>query len=222
MRVKIKGLKLSDVDYKNGEATTWGICSKGALTGEGQRLLKKYPQYNYLHNDWDIKTEDQLYAGVVYAYIVDHILEENKENNEIIQRYKQVQSWSYNNNPNNPNDKSANRINTSFLEQYEDYLVEQKYPGIHERARQERYQQMVENENRLDAIAQQKQADEWRANIQLQQDLASGKRVVCPYCHSTNTEKISTVSRAVSVSIVGAASGKIGKQWHCKNCGSNF
>ena len=127
MRVKIKGLKLSDVDYKNGKATTWGICSKGALTGEGQRLLKKYPQYNYLHNDWDVKTEDQFYAGVVYAYIVDHILEENKENNEIIQRYKQVQSWSYNNNPNNPNDKSANRINISFLEQYEDYLVEQKY-----------------------------------------------------------------------------------------------
>jgi hypothetical protein len=222
MRVKIKGLKLSDVDYKNGKATTWGICSKGALTGEGQRLLKKYPQYNYLHNDWDIKTEDQLYAGVVYAYIVDHILEENKGNNEIIQRYKQVQSWSYSNNPNNPNDKSTNRINTSFLEQYEDYLVEQKYPGIHERARRERYQQMVENENRLDAIAQQKQADEWRANIQLQQDLASGKRVVCPYCKSTNTEKISTVSRAVSVSLVGAASGKIGKQWHCKNCGSNF
>ena len=209
MRVKIKGLKLSDVDYKNGKATTWGICSKGALTGEGQRLLKKYPQYNYLHNDWDVKTED-------------HILEENKENNEIIQRYKQVQSWSYNNNPNNPNDKSANRINISFLEQYEDYLVEQKYPGIHERAKRERYQQMIENENRLDAIAQQKQADEWRAKIQTQQDLASGKRVVCPYCHSTDTEKISTVSRAVSVSLVGAASGKIGKQWHCKNCGSDF
>ena len=58
--------------------------------------------------------------------------------------------------------------------------------------------------------------------IQAQQDLASGKRVVCPYCKSTNTEKISTVSRAVSVSLVGAASGKIGKQWHCKQCGSNF
>lgn len=81
---------------------------------------------------------------------------------------------------------------------------------------------MIENENRLDAIAQQKQADEWRAKIQTQQDLASGKRVVCPYCHSTDTEKISTVSRAVSVSLVGAASGKIGKQWHCKNCGSDF
>lgn len=58
--------------------------------------------------------------------------------------------------------------------------------------------------------------------IKEQQDLASGKRVVCPYCKSANTEKISTVSRAVSVSLVGAASGKIGKQWHCKNCGSNF
>lgn len=58
--------------------------------------------------------------------------------------------------------------------------------------------------------------------IKEQQDLASGKRVVCPYCKSTNTEKISTVSRAVSVSLVGAASGKIGKQWHCNNCKSDF
>ena len=174
MRTKIKGLKLSDVDYKNGKATTWGICSKGALTGEGQRLLKKYPQYNYLQKDWDIKTEDQFYAAVVYAYIVDCVLKENQANDEIIRRYKQVQGWSYNNNPNNSDDKSTNRINISFLEQYEDYLIEQKYPGIHERAKQEKYQQMVENEKRLDAIEAQKQADEWRANIKTQQDLASG------------------------------------------------
>lgn len=57
---------------------------------------------------------------------------------------------------------------------------------------------------------------------QEQQDLVSGKRVICPYCKSTNTEKISTLNRAVSISLVGAASSKLGKQWHCKNCNSNF
>ena len=46
--------------------------------------------------------------------------------------------------------------------------------------------------------------------------------VECPYCHATNTTKISTVSRMVSVGTLGPASKKIGKQWHCNHCGSNF
>ena len=213
MKVKIKGLKLSDVDYKNGKATTWGICSKGALIGEGQRLLRIHPKYNELRNDWDIKTDDQFYASVVYAYIVDYILNENAGNQEITKKYNQVISWSYSNNPDDPSDKSQYRINTSFLEQYEDYLIELKHPGIHERAKKEKY---------FESLEQYKQAEAQQAARKEQQDLDSGKRVVCPYCKSTNTEKISTVSRAVSVSLVGAASGKIGKQWHCKQCGSNF
>lgn len=222
MKVKIKGLKLSDVDYKNGKATTWGICSKGALTGEGQRLLRIYPKYNELRNDWDIKTDDQFYASVVYAYIVDYILSENADNQEIIKKYNQVISWSYSNNPDDPSDKSQYRINTSFLEQYEDYLIELKHPGIHERAKKEKYYELVEKEKYFESLEQYKQIKAQQAARKEQQDLASGKRVVCPYCHSANTEKISTMSRAVSVSLVGAASGKIGKQWHCKQCGSNF
>ena len=222
MKVKIKGLKLSDVDYKNGKATTWGICSKGALTGEGQRLLRIYPKYNELRNDWDIKTDDQFYASVVYAYIVDYILSENADNQEIAKKYNQVISWSYSNNPDDPSDKSQYRINMSFLEQYEDYLIELKHPGIHERAKKEKYQELVKKEKYFESLEQYKQAEAQQAARKEQQDLASGKRVVCPYCKSTNTEKISTVSRAVSISLVGAASGKIGKQWHCKQCGSNF
>lgn len=46
--------------------------------------------------------------------------------------------------------------------------------------------------------------------------------IECPYCHSTNTSKISTVNRAVSVSMVGLDSKKIGKQWHCNICKSDF
>jgi ribosomal protein L37E/putative Mn2+ efflux pump MntP len=46
--------------------------------------------------------------------------------------------------------------------------------------------------------------------------------VKCPYCQSVNIKKISTTSRAISVGTVGAASGKIGKQWHCNNCKSDF
>lgn len=40
----------------------------------------------------------------------------------------------------------------------------------------------------------------------------------CPHCNSTNIERISTIDRAVSVETVGLASGKIGKQYKCKNC----
>ena len=46
--------------------------------------------------------------------------------------------------------------------------------------------------------------------------------IECPYCHSTDVSKIGTVNRAVSVGMVGVASSKIGKQWHCNKCKSNF
>ena len=46
--------------------------------------------------------------------------------------------------------------------------------------------------------------------------------IECPYCHSTNVSKISTLGRAASVGIFGLASKKIGKQWHCNHCKSNF
>ena len=44
----------------------------------------------------------------------------------------------------------------------------------------------------------------------------------CPYCSSYNTSRIGTISRSVSIGLVGLASSKIGKQWHCNNCNSDF
>lgn len=46
--------------------------------------------------------------------------------------------------------------------------------------------------------------------------------ITCPYCQSTNVSKIGTLGRMVSVGFWGLASGKVGKQWHCKKCGSDF
>ena len=40
----------------------------------------------------------------------------------------------------------------------------------------------------------------------------------CPYCNSTRIEKISTANRLVSVEMFGLASGKIAKQYKCKDC----
>lgn len=46
--------------------------------------------------------------------------------------------------------------------------------------------------------------------------------VQCPYCKSWDTDPISTASRVASVALVGVASGKIGKNYHCNKCGANF
>ncbi len=46
--------------------------------------------------------------------------------------------------------------------------------------------------------------------------------VECPYCKSNNTKKISTTSRVISTSVFGLGSKKLGKQWHCNQCGSDF
>ena len=46
--------------------------------------------------------------------------------------------------------------------------------------------------------------------------------VTCPYCQSTDTKKISGTSRWVSTGLFGLASSKVGKQWHCRKCGSDF
>lgn len=46
--------------------------------------------------------------------------------------------------------------------------------------------------------------------------------VICPYCSSNNVRKITTVNRVVSTTMVGIASSKIGKQWHCNTCKSDF
>lgn len=46
--------------------------------------------------------------------------------------------------------------------------------------------------------------------------------VMCPYCKSTNVVKLSMLGKVVSVEVLGAASNKIGKQWHCNDCDSNF
>lgn len=46
--------------------------------------------------------------------------------------------------------------------------------------------------------------------------------VAIPYCQSTNTSKISVVDRVVSTGLFGLGSNKVGKQYHCNKCGSNF
>lgn len=219
----------SDVDISNRTAQNFlGKYTERALTREGKRLYKKHPEYEYLKEDPFLNDpwkdgyefdETEFYNSVVYAYMAEQFLRQkpefNKKYQEIIKERKNNWNKSSNKLIKNNIDKIYSSFNGEFFSWYSDYLREQADPGILER---ERKQWEQEQKNLQIAHDMRKM----QAKIQLQQDLASGKRVICPYCKSTNTEKISTVSRAVSVSLVGAASGKIGKQWHCNNCKSDF
>lgn len=44
----------------------------------------------------------------------------------------------------------------------------------------------------------------------------------CTYCGSTNIRKIGLLNRAISTELWGLGSKKIGKQFHCNNCGADF
>lgn len=208
-----------DVDAKSGTAKNFmGNYTRAALIREGKKLFKKYPEYKYLKNDQTLKNDNDFFESVVYAYMIDQILKNSPDleyeyKKTVTKQSKFIKETSYE--YKGKSGEPYSFFNNIFLQWYQDYLREQADPGCIERERKEA-------ERKQQALKDAKMMQEMHERIKTQQDLASGKRVVCPYCKSTNTEKISTVSRAVSVSLVGAASGKIGKQWHCKQCGSNF
>ena len=178
-----------------------------------KKILKIKPEYEALWKDRRVEHLEDFREAVTRAYFVDCIIEEHPELKKEYERILEEDKKSLTRRAGG--EESIDYINSTFLCWYYDYLRNLADPGVVEREREAARQKYAR-------LREQHKAEEQQAARKEQQDLASGKRVVCPYCKSTNTEKISTVSRAVSVSLVGAASGKIGKQWHCKQCGSNF
>ena len=51
---------------------------------------------------------------------------------------------------------------------------------------------------------------------------STSQKITCPYCKSTNTKKIGILGRSISFELFGFGSSKVGKQWHCNNCNSDF
>lgn len=194
-----------------------GYFQKLSWWNEAKRILKEYPEYSYLKDDPDTKTLEDYYENVTRAYLTDCILKEHKE---FKGQYKQIKTK--NKKLFEDNRVHYKRNNSDFLQFYYDQLREQAHPGILDVEENIRKQKLEAHRQEMERLHAQHQAEQRQAARKEQQDLATGKRVVCPYCHSTDTEKISVASRAVSVSLVGAASSKLGKQWHCKQCGSNF
>lgn len=214
-----------DIDVGRGKAKNlFGDYTEGALVKEGKRLYRKHPEYKYLEDDPWVKfykkkenTDNEFYYSIVCAYMVDQLL---KEHPELACEYEKIKKETIDKSQNSSIAKGKaefvySSFNNRFLCWYQDYLREQADPGCLERERQE-------HERKQKALETARQVEKWKAKQQEQQDLTSGKRVVCPYCKSTNTEKIGTLNRVVSVSLVGVASSKLGKQWHCNNCKSDF
>lgn len=193
-----------DVNYNGNDGN---FIEKIKRAKEGKRLFELHPEYKYLKEDKDAKTEDEFYRLVLYTYMVDTILTNNDYFQSIYKEIYERNQKFYEGCSKNEG-ISISWTNDEFLRWYTSFLREQKNPGIlaYERAQREK-----ELQESIALHAAMTKMDE-----------AKHPHVPCPYCHSTNTEKISTLNRAVSISIVGAASSKLGKQWHCNNCKSDF
>ena len=82
----------------------------------------------------------------------------------------------------------------------------------------------------IDENTNKKVGDDWydstreaRSPAPFSKPQPSTPTITCPYCQSTNTKKISGLSKAVSVGLFGIfALGKTTKQFHCNNCKADF
>ena len=90
------------------------------------------------------------------------------------------------------------------------------------------YRKSFLGENQISPEMTQKRIEyEIKRHEEIQKEFAGFKSkttptVKCPYCQSTNTKKIGAGGRLLSTLTFGIASGKMGKQWHCNNCKSDF
>lgn len=76
-----------------------------------------------------------------------------------------------------------------------------------------------------DIIEYELKMSQFRAQAEQQKSIKNeqlNNDIQCPYCKSNNINKISSTSRVASTYLLGLGSKKIGKQWHCNKCGSDF
>lgn len=83
----------------------------------------------------------------------------------------------------------------------------------------------MQNLKKSDIIEYELKMSQFRTQYEQQQTAHPTQQhntPTCPYCKSTNIKKISATSRLGSTILFGIGSKKIGKQWHCNNCKSDF
>lgn len=83
---------------------------------------------------------------------------------------------------------------------------------------------VISREHLVDPFTQQEKERQKNIEDNRREQLEKQKNpiITCPYCQSTNTKKIGVVGRSVSFGLFGFGSSKMGKQWHCNHCYSDF
>ena len=95
-----------------------------------------------------------------------------------------------------------------------------KYKDYLEEIRQQGYE--ITNKEFVDGLRAGRKDTYKNTNIAITEE-QSCPIITCPYCKSTNTKKISGLSKAVGVGLFGIfALGKTTKQFHCNNCKADF
>lgn len=104
---------------------------------------------------------------------------------------------------------------------YEASQLLQKISGldwIHSHA----YETMIKENNYIIPKNLDKVVEEYLEGNRRRTEAIAVNSVKCPYCKSANVKKLSFTGKALSVGTLGLFSKKIGKQWHCNKCNSDF
>ena len=77
----------------------------------------------------------------------------------------------------------------------------------------------MEKLKNTDPIEYQLKMSQFKTQLNKQES----NQIKCPYCHSTNTKKITNTSKAVHTAIFGVFSvSRNSKNYHCNKCNSDF
>lgn len=80
------GIIKKDIPFPKPE----GYFQRLSWWNEAKRILKTYPDYEYLKEDPDTKTLEEYYENVTRAYLTDCILKDHKELKDTTNKLKQA------------------------------------------------------------------------------------------------------------------------------------
>lgn len=111
-----------------------------------------------------------------------------------------------------------------FLERYKVDKLSDLKENIKTQIRQMLYKDFIMNQPEFDMdLLKKRTKEEGDDDLEIIYDKNNPLITVeCPYCHCNDTKKIKTTGRVFSTGLFGFGSGKIGKQWHCNTCKSDF
>ena len=84
-----------------------------------------------------VENDDEFFASVVYAYMVDCILQEYSDNEYLMNEYIKATEDKIATRPSGRREMSRKGINVAFLKSFEDYIKEQNNPGILKREQEQ-------------------------------------------------------------------------------------